>query len=165
MAEVLGLPLVPLLAFALLVAGVVGSVVPAMPGALLSIGGVLLYWYSTGYAEPGTFVLAGLLLVGLLTVAVDWFAGAVSAKAAGASWETTLLAGAVGFLLLFVLGPLGTLLGVAGTVFAVELYEHGDAEQGARTALYTTVAMLGSVAVQALLTASMLVAMLWVAFM
>ena len=36
------------LAFALLVGGVVGSLVPQVPGALLSLAGVFAYWYATG---------------------------------------------------------------------------------------------------------------------
>lgn len=149
-----------LVAVALLVAGVVGTVVPGVPGALFSIGGVLFYWWRTG--DPGAVALAGLLAVGVLTLLVDYLAGAVAAKASGASWGTTALAGAVGLALLFVLGPLGVIVGVAGTVFAAELYRHGEAERGARTALYTTVGMLGSAVVQALLLVSMLAAFLLV---
>ena len=147
-----------LVAVGLLVLGVVGSVVPALPGALLSLAGVLLYWWSTGYAEPSTVVLAGFLLVGLLAAAVDYFGGAVAAGAGGASRWTIVAAGAVGFLLFFLVGPLGVILGVAGTVFALELQRHGDVQRGGRAALYAVVGVLGSALVQLLLTGSMLVA-------
>ena len=91
-------------------------------------------------------------------VAVDWFGGAVAARVGGASMATTALAGGVGLVLLFVAGPLGVLLGVAGTVFALEYYRNRDAPASGRTALYATVGMLGSALVQVLLTGSMLVA-------
>lgn len=147
-----------LVAVGLLVVGVVGSVVPALPGALLSVAGVLLYWWSTGYADPSTPFLVAFLVVGLLAAAVDYFGGAVAAGAGGASRWTVAAAGAVGLVLFFVVGPLGVLLGVAGTVFALELRRHGDARQGGRAALYAVVGILGSALVQLLLTVSMLVA-------
>lgn len=147
-----------LVAVGLLVLGVVGSVVPALPGALLSIAGVLLYWWSTGYADPSTPVLVGFLVVGLLAAAVDYLGGAVAAGAGGASRWTVVAAGVVGFVLFFPLGPLGVIMGVAGTVFALEFRRHGDVRRGGRAAVYAVVGVLGSAVVQALLTASMLVA-------
>ena len=147
-----------LVAAGLLVLGVVGSVVPALPGALLSLVGVLLYWWSTGYADPSAPVLAGFVLVGLLAAAVDYFGGAVAAGVGGASRWTVAAAGAVGVVLFFVAGPLGVILGVSGAVFALEFVRHGDARQGGNAALYAVVGILGSALVQVLLTASMLVA-------
>lgn len=147
-----------LLAVALLCLGVVGSVVPAVPGALLSLAGVLLYWWSTGYAEPSVVVLAAFVLVGLFAAAVDYLAGPLAAGAGGASVWTIAAAGGVGFVLFFVAGPLGVLLGIAGTVFLLELRRHGDVRRGGTAALYAVVGVLGSALVQVLLTASMLVA-------
>lgn len=151
-----------LLAVGLLVLGFVGSVVPALPGALLSVAGVLLYWWSTGYADPSTLVLAGFLVVGLFAAAVDYFGGAVAAGAGGASRWTVAAAAVVGFLLLFVVGPLGVILGVAGTVFALEFRRHGDVRRGGTAAVYAVVGVLGSALVQLLLTGSMLVGFLLV---
>lgn len=150
--------LVTLAAVALLVVGVVGSVTPAVPGALLSLAGVYLYWWHTGFADPGALALAGFTLAGLLAVALDYLAGVVAARAGGASTATAAVAGVAGFLLFFVAGPFGVLLGVAGTVFALEYRRHADARRGVRTAVYTTVGMLGSAVVQVLVTASMLAA-------
>jgi hypothetical protein len=145
------------LALALVALGVVGTVVPLLPGALLSLSGVFLYWWSTGYTDPSLPVLAALTLVGLVTVAVDYFGGAIAARAGGASGVTTGAAVVVGFVLLFVAGPVGFLLGIAATVFAVEFYRNEDAETSARVALYATVGVLASQAMQVLLTGSMLV--------
>lgn len=153
------------LALGLLVLGVVGAVLPLLPGALSSLAGVLLYWYSTGYTEPGALVLVALVLVGLVTLAVDYFGGAASAKAGGASTTTTVVAAAVGVVLLFVAGPAGLVVGVAATVFVVEFARDQDARQSGRAAAYAAVGVLASTVVQALLTLSMLVAMLLVAFL
>lgn len=149
------------LAFVLLAGGVVGSLVPQMPGAPLSLAGVYCYWYATG--EPGVWLLAGLTLVGVLTWVVDVAGGAIAARAGGASTTTAVLAGVVALVLFFLTGPLGIILGVAATVFAVEFYRQQDARKGLRAALVTTVGMLASSVVQAILTGSILLAMLGVA--
>lgn len=151
--------LLVLAAFALLALGVVGSALPAVPGASLSVAGLLVYWWQSGYAEPGPALFAALLLLGLLAMAADWFGGALSAKVGGASLRTTAAAAIVGLLLLPFLGPLGVVLGVAGTVFALEFYVNGDAARSGRAAAYATVGMLTSSVVQVLLTGTMLVAM------
>ncbi|ELZ94153.1 hypothetical protein C440_11048 [Haloferax mucosum ATCC BAA-1512] len=145
------------IALALLVLGVIGSVLPLLPGALLSVVGVLVYWWSTGFSDPGLFGLVSLLFVGVVALVTDYGAGIFAARFGGASTTTSLLAGVVGFVLMFLLGPIGIFVGVAGTVFAVEYYHNEDVEASGRRALYATVGVFASSVVQALLTLSMLV--------
>jgi len=145
----------------LLVAGVVGSLLPLVPGGLLSTIGVLYYWWMTG--EPGTLVAVLLVTLGVIIVLADWFGGAISARFGGASLSTTASAVLGGIVLAFVLGPLGLVAGIFGVVFALEYRRHGEAERGARTAAYATVGILVSTVMQVLLTATMLVAFLLVA--
>lgn len=154
----------PVVALAtLLVAGaVVASLVPGVPGGALTIAGVGVYWWAVG---PDGIALAGVAALGVLAVAADFLAGAVAGRAGGASWTTMAVAGAVGLVLLFVAGPLGVLLGVVATVFAVEYHRHGDVERGLRTAAYAAVGVLGSTVVQVLLTTLALVAFLVVVFL
>jgi uncharacterized protein YqgC (DUF456 family) len=132
---------------------------------LLSVAGVLVYWYSTGYSRPGTLLLVALVGVGLVAVAVDLLAGALSAKAGGASTRTAVVAGVVGLALTFVAGPIGLLVGIAATVFLIEYRRTGDPAASLRTVGYTTVGVLGSALVQVLITGLMLAAMLAVAFL
>jgi hypothetical protein len=162
MTEVLGLPLVPTVTVLLLVAGVVGSVLPGLPGAGFSLAGVLFYWGQSGFSRPGVLVLAALLGLGGLALLADWFGGAAAARAGGASTTTTIAAAVVGLLLLFVAGPLGVVVGISGTVFALEYRATGDVDASVQAALYTTVGMLASAAVQALLTGAMLLGMVLV---
>ncbi|AHG04194.1 hypothetical protein HALDL1_11745 [Halobacterium sp. DL1] len=150
------------LAFVLLALGVVGSVLPLLPSGLLSLAGVLVYWWQTG--RPGPLLLAGLVLVALLAVAVDWLAGFVGARAGGTDTKTAIAAGIVGFALMIPTGPIGLLVGVAGTVFALELYEDRDVEESARRAAYATVGVLASSAMQLVLTVAILAVMVWVQF-
>lgn len=150
--------LVTAAAVALLVLGVVGSVVPLVPGPVLSLAGIWGYWWVTG--RPGPLLLAALTLVGVVAVVVDYLAGAVSAKAGGASLLSSVAAGVVGLVALVFTGPLGLVVGVVGTVFIVEFVRSDDAERSARTAARTALGLLASAVVQLLLTATMLVAFL-----
>ena len=147
-----------LAALALLTLGVIGSLVPMVPGPLLSLFGIYGYWWSTGYTEPGWVFLLVATLVGLFALTVEFAAGALSAKAGGASWRTTAIASVVGIALFFVTGPVGLLLGVVGTVFALEFWRSQDVERSGRTAVYTTIGMLASTAAQVLLTGVLLAA-------
>lgn len=151
------------LAVALLVGGVIGSVVPLVPGAALSLAGIYGYWWASGYVEPGVIFLVAATLLGLFTLGLDYLAGAVSAKASGASWRTTAIAAVVGLVLLVPMGPVGMLLGVAGTVFGLEFDRSGDLEASVRVAFYTTVGTLASEAIQVLLTGALLVGFFLVA--
>lgn len=147
-------------AVALLVCGVVGSFVPLVPGALLSLVGIYYYWWQSGFAEPGVLFLVGATLLGLLTLAFDFLSSVISSTASGASLRTAAIAGAVGFVLLFLTGPIGMLAGVVVMTFALEFERSGDLERSARTALYTTLGMLASTAMQVVLTGALLVGFL-----
>jgi hypothetical protein len=70
------------------------------------------------------------------------------------------LAGVAGIVLLFVAGPLGILVGIAGTVFLSEYLDTGDPGRSARAAAYATVGALGVNLVQAAVAFAMLVAVL-----
>lgn len=149
--------LVLLIAVVLLLVGIVGSVLPMLPGAPLSLLGVYLYWWSSGFSDPGGVAVFVLTVIALTAFLADFLGGAITARVGGASLTTTGLAAVVGIVLLFVGGPLGFLVGIAATVFLAEYYRHRDARAGTKTALYATVGVIASAAMQLLLTLSMFV--------
>lgn len=146
-----------IIAVVLLLVGVAGSVLPMVPGAPLSLLGVYLYWWSSGFSDPGLIGLFVLTVLGLTAFLADFFGGAITARVGGASLRTTGVAAVVGVVLLFLTGPLGLLVGIAGTVFLAEYLRHRDARAGAKTALYATAGVIASAAMQLVLTLSMLV--------
>ena len=151
--------LIILLVLALLAAGIVGSIVPMMPGALFSIAGVLIYFFGT--SDPSIIFTVFGLSTGLFTLAVDWFAGSIAAKYGGASTKTSVAAGVAGLLgFIFLGGPIGLAVAVSATVFIREYLIHGDEEKGLKAAVYATIGVLGSAIIQALLTGSILIAFL-----
>ncbi|WP_458186728.1 DUF456 domain-containing protein [Haladaptatus sp. NG-WS-4] len=149
-----------LVALALLLAGVLGSVVPLLPGVPLSLLGIYAYWWGTEFSEPGLLFLVGATVVGIVAIVGDYTAGAVSARVGGGSRWTAVAAAVVGLLALVTTGPLGMLLGVALATFAVEFYRTRDAERGARTAAYAVAGLLASAVFQLVVTVSLLVGFL-----
>ncbi|MFC6953212.1 DUF456 domain-containing protein [Halorubellus litoreus] len=150
----LGLDVLTVVALALLALGVVGSAIPSVPGPLVSLAGVLAYAFGGG-TGVSTVVLAALVLVGVVAVVADWLAGTLAAKYGGASWTASILGGVVGFVAFFAVGPVGLIVGLAGTVFLVEAYRE-NAEHATRAAVYSTLGALGSVVVQVVLAFGML---------
>ena len=154
--------LVTVLAFVVLTFAVVSAFLPGFPTGLLSLVGIGIYWWGSGFTSPGTAVLVVLVAVSLLAVAADWFAGAVAANVGGASLLTTALAGLVGLALLFVTGPIGMVVGSAAVVFALEYRKHRDVRSSATAAGAYVVGFFASALVQALLAFSVLLALVWV---
>ncbi|MFB6192845.1 MAG: DUF456 domain-containing protein [Candidatus Nanohaloarchaea archaeon] len=141
----------------LLLAGVVGSIVPMMPGAVFSLAAVLIYFFRVD--DPSLiFTVFGAFTSGFALL-VDWFAGAVAAKYGGASRKTSMAAAVTGLIgFIFLGGPIGLALAVSATVFIREYMIHGDGSNGAKAAVYATIGVLGSAFVQAMLTGSVLLA-------
>lgn len=147
-----------LIAITLMVVAVIGSFTPMLPGALFSIAGIMVYWYGTGFTRPGTLFLVAFVLTGLFAVAMDYFSGIIAAKYGGASTKTSIIAGLIGFMLFFVLGPIGILVGVAGTVFVREYFLTDDEKHSSRAAIYSAAGVLGSAVIQFIVTVSLLIA-------
>jgi len=146
-------------AIALLVVWTVSSFVPFVPSGVLAALTVVGYAYTTGFAEPSLLVLLALVLVSLFASAADVASGMVSGRLGGASTRTVVVGTLVGIALLFVMGPIGLVVGLGGTVFLAALNEHdGDTREAARQAAYAVVGALASAFVQAVLLAGVTVA-------
>ena len=66
--------------------GILGTVLPALPGAPLVFLGLLLAAWAEGFRKVGWFPLSILAILTLLTFVVDFFAASLGAKRVGASW-------------------------------------------------------------------------------
>jgi uncharacterized protein YqgC (DUF456 family) len=139
--------------------GVAGALLPLLPGPLLSVGAVVLYWWGTGYTDPGPVVLGGFLLVGIVALVADVLGGAVGASLGGGGRWAMVLAAIAGLVLIPVAGPFGVLLGVAGVTFVVAYRETADVSAGVRAAAGATLGLLASVLVQFVLTLGMFFAL------
>lgn len=146
-----------LVAVVVLAVGMLATIIPLVPGGLVSLAGVWSYWLLVPDGVVGLpFLALATLLAGVALVA-DWFAGPVSAKAGGAGTLTAVLAGVIGILGLLVAGPPGLLLGSAGTVFALEFYRGATGAESVRAAIATTVGLVAATGIQLLMTGTILV--------
>lgn len=155
-------PPVTVAAFGLLLAGVVVSLLPRVPGVLLSLAGVYLYWWGSGYAEPGTVTLALLTLVVALVLAGRAFDNFVETRVGRVSTVTATLGGFVGMVCLAFLGTTGLVLGSIVTVFVLEYLRRRDAKQSFLAALAVVFGTFATELVRVLMTLLVLVVMVLV---
>ncbi|MGH6623234.1 MAG: DUF456 domain-containing protein, partial [Burkholderiaceae bacterium] len=88
------------LAVALIVVGVAGTVLPALPGIPLVFAGVLIAAWIDDFTRIGGWTIGVLAVLAVIGLAVDYAAAALSAKRAGASRQ-----GIIG-------AAIGTVLGI-----------------------------------------------------
>jgi uncharacterized protein YqgC (DUF456 family) len=147
-----------LVALAVLV-GLVGIVVPVLPGSVLILGAVLVWSIENGSATAwGVFaVVATLLVVGAV---VKYAVPGRRLKSAGVPQRTLLLGGALGVVGFFVVPVVGLVLGFVLGVYLAEIQRVG------RDAAWpSTTHALKAVGVSMLieLAAGMLAALTWFA--
>jgi uncharacterized protein YqgC (DUF456 family) len=99
-----------LLAVLLVVAGFAGLILPALPGLALIFGGLWLLAWTDGYAHVGMGTLIVLGVLAVTGLAIDFIAGLLGAKVAGAS-RTALAGAGIGAVLGLFLGIPGLILG------------------------------------------------------
>ena len=139
-----------------MVLGILGTVLPVLPGALLSLASVFLYAWLHGFTTPSPLALTVIALLGTTALLIDYFGGAIAARAGGASTRSAVLGGLVGIVMLFVAGPLGLLVGLCTAVFLLEYYSHRSVRRGVRSSLIAVLGIMASTAMQVVLTSCML---------
>jgi len=83
-----------ILAGVIVIAGLVGTVLPALPGIPMIFAGLLLLAWSTGFEPAGWGTLGVLGALTLVSILIDFLASAAGAKRLGASprafWGATI---------------------------------------------------------------------------
>ncbi|MEJ5914219.1 DUF456 domain-containing protein [Pseudokineococcus sp. 1T1Z-3] len=118
------------------VVGVVGTIVPVLPGGLLVGAAVLVWAVVTGGAA--WWVFAGVLLVLVTGQVLEYLTAGVSLKRAGVPNRSLVVAGLVGIVGFFVVPVLGLVLGFLGGLYAAERYRqptHAAAWSSTKTGL------------------------------
>jgi len=103
-------PLYYALAVILILVGIGGVILPALPGLPLVFAGMLLAAWAGDFQQVGWLPLVVLGLLTLLSVAVDIFATLLGAKRVGAS-RKALLGAVLGTLAGLFFGPIGLFVG------------------------------------------------------
>lgn len=109
-----------LIATTMIVIGLVGTVLPALPGLPLVFGGMLVAAWADGFTNVPVWVLVLLGLLTLVSLAIDFWATALGAKRVGAS-RKAIVGAMLGTLGGLFLGPIGLILGPFAGALAGEL--------------------------------------------
>jgi uncharacterized protein YqgC (DUF456 family) len=160
------------LALALVAVGLVGAVVPVLPGPFLIWLGAFIWAWADGFARIGWVTLTLLGLLALLAWGSDLFLSTVMSRRAGASWKAIFaaIAGGIGGALLLswvpVLGTvLGAILGAIAGMWLIEYWDKGNAP-AATMAVQAYISSLILAAVLEMTIALMMVAIFaWQAFL
>ncbi|MEW9515292.1 DUF456 domain-containing protein [Streptomyces tubercidicus] len=127
----------PVAAGLVMLLGLLGVLVPGIPGPLIVWAGVM-WWTLSEKSALAWVVLMAATAVLLLNQVVKWLLPARNLRAVGAPYRALFLAGVAGIVGFFVIPVIGCLLGSVGGLYLLErirLGSHGDAWASTRTAL------------------------------
>jgi uncharacterized protein len=134
-----------LLGGALVVIGIIGTVMPALPGAPVVFVGLLIAAWAEGFQKVGWFTLSVLAVLTLLSFVVEFFASSLGARRVGASWAALFCAAAGAIVGLF-FGLPGFILGPFVGAVAGEYAARRNWRQASRVGLGTWIGMLLGIA-------------------
>jgi uncharacterized protein YqgC (DUF456 family) len=157
------------LLIALMLVGVIGSVVPAIPGSSLILAAIIIWGIVNGSVAVIKIPLIVTIIVLLLSMGVDFLAGYIGAKQAGASkWGQIgafvgLLLGFFGLLPALPFGGplLGMLIGpLLGAIIGELLYQK-DLGKAVKAGIGITVGTLVGNLLQGILAVGAVVVFIW----
>jgi uncharacterized protein YqgC (DUF456 family) len=96
------------LSAALIVAGLAGTVLPALPGTLFVLAGILLGAWIDDFTRVGWGILAVVIVLAVLAWVLDYVAGLLGARKAGASRQA-IIGAALGTVAGLFMGLVGVL--------------------------------------------------------
>ena len=124
------------LAVILILVGIAGVILPALPGLPLVVIGMLLAAWAGDFQQIGWVTLVVLGLLTLLSVAVDFFATLVGAKRVGAS-KKALWGAVLGTFVGIFFGPIGLFAGPFVGALLGELWHGKEIGQATKVGLGT----------------------------
>jgi len=131
----------------LIVVGVAGTVLPALPGVPLIFGGVLLAAWIGDFQRISVFTVVVLAILAVLGIVIDYIAAALSAKRAGASKEG-IIGAAIGTLAGIVTGLWGLLFMPLVGAAVGEFIAHKDALRAGKVGAATWFGLLVGTAIK-----------------
>jgi uncharacterized protein YqgC (DUF456 family) len=129
------------LAALMVIAGVAGSVLPALPGVPLVFGGLVVAAWADDFQRVGWITLT---LLGVLTVAsfvIDFAATALGAKRVGAT-RLAIVGAALGAMAGLFLGIPGLILGPFVGAVIGEMLSHGEWRKATQAGIATWMGLL-----------------------
>lgn len=130
-----------ILAALLVLVGLAGSVLPALPGVPLVFGGLLVAAWADDFERVTWLTLVVLGLLTVVSFAIDLAATALGAQRVGAT-RLAIVGALIGTLAGVFLGIPGLILGPFVGAVAGEMISHGKMEQAARAGVATWMGLI-----------------------
>ena len=130
-----------LLALALIVAGVAGTVLPALPGTAFVLAGIVLAAWIDDFARIGPATIVAVTTLAVLSWGLDYAAGMLGARRAGAS-RLAIVGAAIGTVVGLVMGLVGVLFMPLVGAAVGEYLARRDQRRALRVGLATWVGIL-----------------------
>ena len=143
----------------LIVVGLIGIVVPVLPGLLLVLGGVLVWALVEGSAL-GWAIFAASVVITVVGYVLQYTLPGRRMRERGVSSSTLFLAAALGIVGFFVIPVVGAIVGFVLGIFLVELGRSRDWPQAWTRTKHALVAVLHSMGIE--LAAGLAVTVLYV---
>lgn len=137
----MGHALLFVLAGMMILAGIIGTVLPALPGVPLVFAGMLLAAWADHFQHIGSVTIVVLGILAALAMLVDFVAGMLGAKRVGAS-SRALWGATIGAVAGIFFGIPGLLFGPFVGAVAGELSSGGKLHQATRVGIGTWVGLL-----------------------
>ena len=131
------------LAVVLVVVGLLGTVMPVLPGTALIFAGLLLSAWADDFAHVGWVGLAIIAALGVLAFVADFVAGLMGAKRVGASPQA-LVGAALGGLVGFFFGLPGMIVGPFAGAVGGEFLAKGRLAQAGKVGLGTWLGLIAA---------------------
>lgn len=125
----------------LILTGVAGTVLPVLPGTALILAGMVLGAWIDGFTRVGGVTLGVLTALAVLAWVLDYVAGLMGAKRAGASKEA-LIGAAVGTVVGLLMGLIGVLFMPLVGAAAGEYLARRDQQRAVQVGLSTWLGIL-----------------------
>lgn len=141
----------------LFIIGIIGTIVPALPGSILVFGGMILYGFMTQFKSLNLFFYLLEALALLLTFIVDFIATSASTKRFGGSKKAQwgAIIGTIFGILVF--GPLGILFGPFIGAIVAELIQGIDIKQAIYSGFGSVVGAIGATFLKLIIEALMII--------
>lgn len=152
-----------ILSVTLIVVGLAGTVLPALPGTLFVLGGIVLGAWIDGFARVGWTTVTVVSVLAVLAWVLDYVAGMLGAKKAGASREA-LIGAALGTVAGLFMGLVGVffmpLVGAAIGEYIAQRDHARAAHVGVATWVGIMLGMIAKVVIAFMMIGAFIVALL-----
>lgn len=154
--------LIWLLAIALMVVGLIGTVLPALPGVVLVLAGVIVGAWIDDFAKVPVWAVVLIAVLAVIAWVTDYVATLMGAKKAGAS-KLALIGAAIGTVLGIFTGLIGLLfMPLIGAAIGQYLSER-DSKNAAKVGIATWLGLLVGTVLKIAIVFMML-GIFWVAY-